>query len=170
MLPILGLMADNIANGPSTVRFPGIVPAPNGFRGLLHIDASHCLACGMCAYVCVSDAITGLEQAESYQWSYEPGRCTFCARCVERCPGQALAMAAEPAPSYAQRGALALTVQVPFPACPDCGKPTRNATDEWLRSAFGNVDDKVRDLARLCARCRRRQVQRGLIAVAGDGI
>ena len=170
MLRILSLMAGNIAKGPSTVPFPGQVPTPEAFRGLVRIDVSRCLTCGMCSYVCVSGAITGREKADHYQWNYDPGRCTFCARCASRCPGQALAMGEQPAPSYGEHGALASKVQVPLPLCPDCGKPTTNAPEEWLQGAFANVDDRTRDLAHLCIRCRRKRVQRGLFPSAGDAL
>lgn len=167
MLRVLKLMSGNLANGPSTVRFPGQVAAPAEFRGLVRIESSQCLACGICAYVCVSRAITGREQESHYQWSYDPGRCTFCARCADRCPGRALALTPDPAPAYAARGELAVEVPVPLPVCPECGRPSRNTTETLLRSAFEHIDEKTRQLAELCPRCRRRRLQQGMKTFAG---
>ena len=167
MLRVLKLMTGNLAKGPSTVRFPGQVAAPEAFRGLVRIESSQCLACGICAYVCVSRAITGREQESHYHWSYDPGRCTFCARCADRCPGQALALAPEPVPHYAAHGELAVEVPVPLPLCPECGTPSRRTTETLLRSAFESIDEKTRRLAELCPRCRRRQLQLGMKTFAG---
>jgi formate hydrogenlyase subunit 6/NADH:ubiquinone oxidoreductase subunit I len=168
MHPILRLLADQVSLGPATVPFPGRVPTPDGFRGLVGIDPGRCLACGLCSYVCVSSAIAGEEQENHYRWSYDPGRCTFCARCVDRCPGQALAMDPAPPAPYGRPGEHAATCTVPLPACPDCGKPARNTPEAWLRSAFGRVDDNLRDLAKRCVRCRRRHLQEELKAIGGQ--
>ena len=90
MPKILRVIARNLKQGPATIRLPGSVPVPDGFRGRVKIDPRHCLACGMCSYVCVTQAITGSNSPAAFQWAYDPGRCTFCARCLERCPGSAL--------------------------------------------------------------------------------
>ena len=166
MLRVLNLLAGNLSQGPSTLPFPSQVPTPGDFRGLVRLDPSRCLTCGICAYVCVSRAITGLEQGSAYLWSYDPGRCTFCARCRERCPGRALSMDPAPMPPYARQGDLYTEIAVERPACPECGKPAHAPTEAWLQTAFGQVDDRTRRLVRLCVRCRRRQLQRGMKAGA----
>jgi len=99
MFGILAVIAGNVLHGSGTIRLPGSVPCPSEFRGAVTLDPALCLACGIRSYVCVSDAITGAEQDKNYLWTYEPGRCTFCKRCVDRCPGRALTMAAEPVPT-----------------------------------------------------------------------
>ncbi len=63
MLGILKVIAGNAASAPATVRLPEHVPAPARFRGRVAIDPARCVACGTCAYVCVSDAITGRDEA-----------------------------------------------------------------------------------------------------------
>ena len=136
-------------------------------RGMVRMDPCRCLACGICSYVCVSAAITAVEKQDTYEWRYEPGRCTFCARCAERCPGRALTMAPEPPPSYTSRDQLTLETSVPFQACPGCGKPNRNVTEEWLGTAFGLADDAARNSMRLCPDCRRRRTQSALKVAAG---
>ena len=168
MFRVLRLMAGNLSKGPATIPFPGQVPAPDLFRGAVRLEPSRCLACGMCAYVCVSRAITGEDRTGEYHWSYDPGRCTFCARCADRCPGEALSMEPIPLDPYRQQGGLAREVAVPLPVCPDCGQPVRNTPEAWLHAAFGQVDERTRELARLCVRCRRRRLQRGMKASRGE--
>lgn len=167
MFDILRVIGQNAVSAPATVRLPGSVPAPAGFRGRVLMDPSRCLACGVCAYVCVSSAISGREVDGGYAWAYEPGRCAFCARCAERCPGRALSMEGSAAPAYTRPGELGAEVRVAFPLCPDCGAPRRPATEELLGRAYAQVGEEVRELARRCERCRRRALQRRLAASAG---
>jgi formate hydrogenlyase subunit 6/NADH:ubiquinone oxidoreductase subunit I len=165
---ILQVIRDNLSRPPATVRLPGAVPTPAGFHGPVLHDPSRCVACGLCAYVCVSDAILAGDRDGGFAWEYDPGRCAFCARCVERCPGHALRMDGRPAPAYTRPGELAVRHQVPFPSCPDCGAAARPATEELLKLAFDDVTTETRELLRRCERCRRRRVQRSLAAVAGE--
>lgn len=166
-MSILRVITRNLLRGPATVRFPDRAPVAAGYRGPVTFEPARCLACGLCAYVCVSEAITGTQGATAYGWGYEPARCTFCARCVDHCPGRALSMAAEPAPAYRRLGALAVHDEVPFPPCEECGRPRRPATEELIRLAFDHPAEETRALVRLCERCRRRRLQRGMAALAG---
>jgi ferredoxin len=169
MFRLLEVITRNLEDGPATVRLPASAPPPLGFRGPVLFDPARCVACGMCAYVCVSDAITGINRESWYEWAYNPGQCTFCARCVERCPGKALCVAPEPAPAYRLVGELAAQRRVPFPMCPDCGLAARPATEELLRVAFESMDALSRERLVLCERCRRRRLQRSMMAAAYDG-
>jgi formate hydrogenlyase subunit 6/NADH:ubiquinone oxidoreductase subunit I len=164
VLRILRVINGNLVEGPATVRLPASVPSPAGYRGPVVLDPARCLACRICAYVCVTAAITGAEEGAAYAWTYDPGRCTFCARCLERCPGAALTMLAEPSPAYTRVGELEVLYMIPFPACPDCGAPVRRVTDELLGRAFEQVTEETRELMRRCERCRRRRLQQSLLA------
>lgn len=168
MPAILRVIADNLAGGRVTVRLPGRVPPPPGYRGRVRIDPSRCVACGVCAYVCVSDAITGETGAAAYAWTYDPARCTFCGRCVDRCPGVALRQEAEPLPACPRPGDLAERQVVTFPTCPECGTTSRPITEELVRRAFDTPNDDTRDRLRLCERCRRRRLQRSLVVSTFD--
>jgi len=169
VLRILRVINDNVAKGPATVRLPASVPSPGGYRGPVVLDPLRCLACGVCAYVCVTGAISGSENGRACAWSYEPGRCTFCGRCLERCPGAALTMAANPLPPYTRLGELEVQHLIPFPVCPDCGVPVRPVTEELIRHAFEHIKEDTRELIRRCERCRRRRLQRSLLAaLAGE--
>ena len=160
MPKILRVIRANLKSGPATVRLPGSVPVPDGFRGRVTIDPGRCLACGTCAYVCVSGAITGSNGPAAYQWTYDPGRCTFCARCADRCPGHALIMECATAPIYRKRGELRVFKEIPLPACPQCGAPARPVTSDLLNLAFEveQERDEMSLAVKLCPRCRRRRM------------
>jgi hypothetical protein len=52
-------------------------------------------------------------------------------------------------------------------SCPACGKPVRLASEELLRTAYICIKEETRQRLRLCERCRRREVQKSLIAAPG---
>ena len=166
MIKILKMIAGNVADERATVALPGSVPTPVLFRGAVSMNTEKCIGCGICSYVCVSNAILGADQGKTYDWSYEPGRCTFCGRCMERCPAHALSMEPGALPSYEHPGERSKQCVVEFRACPECGDPVRFASDEFLKQAFDYVKDETRALVHLCPRCRRRHLQRSLIATA----
>ncbi len=168
-MSILDVIASNLHHGPQTVRFPGEVPSPLGFRGLVQMDPSRCIACGTCAYVCVSGAIATEDCGDGFGWTYQPGRCTFCARCVDYCPGHALAMDGRAAQAYRRLGELAKVYSVDYPLCPECGRPARPRSDLVLDRAFADVTPGLSQRARLCERCRRRRSWEALLAGLGKG-
>ena len=156
---ILRVIARNLKEGPVTIRLPGSVPVPEGFRGRVKIDPARCLACGTCAYVCVTNAITGTNGPAAFEWAYDPGRCTFCARCLERCPGRALTMECAPAPIYRKRGDLRVSFDIALPECPECGAPNRPVTSDLIELAFGKtINNDTRAVMSLCPRCRQRRL------------
>jgi formate hydrogenlyase subunit 6/NADH:ubiquinone oxidoreductase subunit I len=162
VLRILNVIGKNVQEGPVAVKLPDSVPCPEGYRGGVAIDPAQCLACGTCAYVCVSNAITGGDEGANYIWTYEPGRCTFCARCVDHCPGNALSMEAKPVPSYFNFGELGVRQSVPLPLCVQCGAPVRPTTERFLNRAFSDVTQHIRESVQLCERCRRYRLQKNL--------
>lgn len=159
---ILNLIAANLQQGPETVRFPESVAPLRGYRGLVQIDTTRCVACGVCAYVCPSTAITVSARIDHCDWSYDPGRCTFCGRCADLCLGDALSMEETPAPAYTTPGALARLHTVPYPACPECGKPARPINREILAHILPGITEEVEVRSRLCERCRLRRSQRAV--------
>ena len=168
MFRILEVIAGNVLHGPGTIRLPGSVPCTPEFRGAVTHDPALCLACGICSYVCVGDAITAAEQDKNYLWTYEPGRCTFCARCVDHCPGHALTMAGVPVAAYFKPGQLGVQHLAPFPACSQCGGPSRPVNGQLLGRAFDEVNPEIRLLARLCERCRQRLQSRKFLATISE--
>lgn len=156
---IFTLIRQNFSQGPVTLRFPKRPEPQSEYRGPVVMDNDKCLACGICDHVCVSGAIAVKAFDDHFEWTYDPGRCTFCGRCVDHCPGQALTQESDHAPSYAASGALRLTEQVAYPACPECGRPALPFNDHMLSVAFGEVTDQLRHRIHLCDRCRLKLTQ-----------
>lgn len=103
---ILRLLFENLYRGTMTDRFPKQHSPAGKFRGLVENDESRCVGCAQCAYVCPSGAIEVRREGETYNWSYDPGKCTFCARCIDRCKPNTLAMQTTRPPVYAVSGEL----------------------------------------------------------------
>ena len=164
MLRILQVIGGNALAKRATVRLPDRVPPPANFRGEVLLETANCVACGMCAYVCVSEAIKVLDQQDAMAWTYRPGQCTFCARCVERCPGQALSMNSDTMRTYTKPSELQVEQQVAFPRCPDCGRTVRPAGERLTSLGFESPGDDTRRLLTLCERCKRKHIQRNIFA------
>ncbi|MGC9966378.1 MAG: 4Fe-4S dicluster domain-containing protein [Syntrophobacteraceae bacterium] len=169
-MSIFHVLMKNLRNKPATLRIPEQTPHPQAFRGPVKIDVEKCIGCGMCAYVCVSYAVRVNEFEDSCEWLYLPGRCTFCGRCTAVCPGGALRMENGSVPIYCSLGELDETHRVPYPACPECGRPSRPVAESVLKRAFGEPSEKVRKGILLCQRCRLRRSQKDLWATAGKSI
>jgi formate hydrogenlyase subunit 6/NADH:ubiquinone oxidoreductase subunit I len=160
VLRSIRLIGANLLTKRAAVRLPDRVPPPANFRGEVLLDPENCLACGMCAYVCVSEAIKVVEYQDSFAWSYQPGQCTFCARCVERCSGQALCMKPDPMRAYTHAGELNVQHVVTFPKCRECGQTVRPAGVRIASLAFESATEDTRELLTLCERCKRKHLQR----------
>lgn len=103
---IVGLLWENLRRGVMTVRFPARPPVSQGYRGLVLFDPEHCVGCAICRFRCTSGAITFEAGRTEFTWSYDPGRCTFCGRCVEGCREHALSQECACPPIYNTAGAL----------------------------------------------------------------
>jgi ferredoxin len=156
---ILNVLFGNFSQGTETLRFPDrAVPAAE-YRGAVVIDREKCMVCGICDYVCVSGAIELHAYDDHGEWNYDPGRCTFCARCVDHCPAKALAQESDRPVSYGVAGALSVREEVAYPACPECGNPALPFDEAVLGRAFAEVSDELRQRVHLCEKCRRRATQ-----------
>jgi formate hydrogenlyase subunit 6/NADH:ubiquinone oxidoreductase subunit I len=164
-MKIFSILSKNLRVRPITLRFPGEVPYPKEFRGPVKIQTEKCIGCGMCAYVCVSGAIRVIDHEDHCEWAYSPGRCTFCGQCAAVCPVQALRMEDWSAPSYFRAEALDEMYRVPYPVCPECGRPTPPIREALLAQIFKEVTPEVLARSQLCRRCRQRASQRGLVSI-----
>ncbi len=164
---ILNVISANLRRGPATYRFPDRPDTPERFRGLLCHDASECVACGACAYVCGPGAIQLIEQDEQAVWEFDPGRCTFCARCLDVCEPGALRMDDKCVGSYTKVGGLRQMSEVKYPTCEDCGTKIRPLSQKVLQKVPEELRGAVEEGSHLCEDCRRRRYQRRMASPGG---
>ena len=89
-MKILTMMWNNLRRGYQTLLFPARPEISHRFRGQVQFDPALCIGCAICRFRCTSSAIEFKTGKEEFTWSYNPGQCTFCGRCVEGCKDYAL--------------------------------------------------------------------------------
>jgi len=149
---IFNLIADNVSHHRSTLRFPEQSKLKVEYRGIVRMDTSKCIGCGICDYVCPSSAISVKRYEDHMDWRYDVSRCTFCGRCARTCPGEALAQDCERPHSYSKPHAE--YHEITYPHCTQCGRSMPGFNDQMMMRAFGNVSDKLRERVQVCDRCR----------------
>lgn len=123
---ILNMMWKNIRRGYQTLLFPARPPVSPHFRGRVEFDPSKCIGCAICRFRCTSKAIDYKPGKTAFVWSYNPGQCTFCGRCVEGCKEGALRQEEACPPIYMSQGELKVSYTVPRRA--PAPKPAASAT------------------------------------------
>jgi formate hydrogenlyase subunit 6/NADH:ubiquinone oxidoreductase subunit I len=103
---MLLMLWKNFWGGYRTLLFPERPPVTERFRGLVQFDPEKCGGCAICKFRCTSRAIDFKGGKGEFTWSYNPGQCTFCGRCVEGCKDQALSQEQAPPPIYTTKGEL----------------------------------------------------------------
>lgn len=103
---ILAMLGQNLRRGIQTLRFPARPPVTEGYRGLVQFDQNLCSGCAMCRFRCTARAITFTAGKGTFTWSYDPGQCTFCGRCVDGCKEHALSQDPTCPPIYLSAGTL----------------------------------------------------------------
>jgi ferredoxin len=155
---IWSILSRNAIQGSRTRHPSDDVPFPEGFRGALRHTQEQCAGCGICAYVCSPTAIR-LEASDrdSTVWHYFAGQCTFCGRCVEYCPTDALDFDRNGPPVTRDPSQHRLAHAVVFPPCPLCGRPVLPMPARLLVRLYGEpVPEALQAGRRLCERCRGR--------------
>jgi formate hydrogenlyase subunit 6/NADH:ubiquinone oxidoreductase subunit I len=121
---ILTMLWKNLWGGYRTMLFPARPKVSAGYRGLVEFDPELCTGCAICRFRCTARAIEFRAGKGEFVWSYDPGHCTFCGRCVEGCKTHALSQEPACPPIYLNIGDLkhSYTVQrkppAPKPAVP----------------------------------------------------
>jgi formate hydrogenlyase subunit 6/NADH:ubiquinone oxidoreductase subunit I len=103
---ILTMLWKNLWGGSRTMLFPARPNVGEHYRGLVRFDPALCSGCAICKMRCTARAIEFKAGKGEFTWSYEPGQCTFCGRCVEGCKEHALSQDSECPPIYLTPGEL----------------------------------------------------------------
>ena len=126
---ILTMLWKNLWGGSRTMLFPARPKVTARYRGLVRFDPTLCSGCAVCKMRCTSRAIDFKTGKGEFTWSYEPGQCTFCGRCVEGCKDHALSQDSEIPPIYLTIGELKKSYTVARkPPAPRPASPTPAAT------------------------------------------
>jgi formate hydrogenlyase subunit 6/NADH:ubiquinone oxidoreductase subunit I len=132
---ILSMLSSNLWRGVVTLRFPARPPVSKGFRGLVLMDPTLCTGCAVCRFRCTARAIKFTAGKNEFTWSYDPGQCTFCGRCVEGCKEHALRQCAECPPVYLSIGTLRTSYTIPRkPPAAKAPNPTGTQPSEGATS------------------------------------
>jgi formate hydrogenlyase subunit 6/NADH:ubiquinone oxidoreductase subunit I len=73
---------------------------------LVRFDPELCIGCAICRFRCTARAIEFKAGKGEFTWSYDPGHCTFCGRCVEGCKEHAISQDEACPPIYLNIGEL----------------------------------------------------------------
>jgi len=96
----------NLWGGSRTLLFPERPKVNEHYRGLVRFNPELCSGCAICRFRCTARAIEFKAGKGEFTWSYDPGQCTFCGRCVEGCKANALSQDSECPPIYLTAGEL----------------------------------------------------------------
>jgi formate hydrogenlyase subunit 6/NADH:ubiquinone oxidoreductase subunit I len=138
---ILTMLWKNLWGGSRTMVFPLRPDVSERYRGLVRFDPTLCSGCAICKMRCTSRAIDFKTGKGEFTWSYDPGQCTFCGRCVEGCKEHALSQDSECPPIYLTVGALkkSYTVARKTPVKPVAAAPTAAVAEQAANPATGGA-------------------------------
>ena len=138
---MLLMLWKNFWGGNRTLPFPERPKVSEQFRGLVQFDPEKCGGCAVCKFRCTSRAIDIKGGKGEFTWSYNPGQCTFCGRCVEGCKDNALSQESAPPPIYTAVGELKKSYTVARKATvkPAAAKTTATAATSAVEPAAGRA-------------------------------
>jgi len=140
-MKMLAMLWRNLWGGARTLRFPARPKVTERYRGLVRFNPALCTGCAICRFRCTSRAIEYKAGKGEFYWSYDPGRCTFCGRCVEGCKPHALSQESACPPVYRNLGELkkSYTVARKAPAPRATAAASAHATAAQSATAAGDA-------------------------------
>jgi len=147
---------------PFTTKYPRkpYIP-PDGFRGAAEYDPEKCVGCAACSQECPPGAITYTDGEKERKLRLSYGVCSFCGRCEEVCPWDAVHLTKKYELAVYNREEAETGVDVPFSQCTECGKPffpspqmkaSLEKVGETL-AKYGIKQEELADLISLCPIC-----------------
>lgn len=128
---------------PATLMYP-VIPREwqERTRGAVDINASECIACGICARKCPTNAITVDNKART--WTIERMQCIQCMHCTEVCPKKCLSINSKYTTPSTEK--VVDTFKVPEKAAP----PAKGGAGAGSKKVKCNIDECV--YCGLCAK------------------
>ncbi len=156
---ILKVLFANSGKASRALSPEKLVDFPIGFKGELDHVTSLCVGCGTCEYVCSPGAINvEMEEGSHFNWVYQPVQCTFCGKCVEYCPTNALSLHQSAMENHiGRKEALVISHFVAYQKCENCGEPVIPLPIPTLEELYqGNLPKDLVSMMHLCDKCRNR--------------
>jgi hydrogenase-4 component H len=136
-------------------------PPEANFRGKVVMDSSLCIGCGACAMACPPRLIS-VQDTEAYRHiDLALRRCTYCARCRDVCPAQAITLSPEFETATTVIDDMTISLQLKLVRCRQCGAVvgTQRALNKVAATLSGNdhlLSGSIGWLE-LCIDCRRKE-------------
>ncbi len=110
--------------GVVTLKYPFEPrPAPENFRGMPHWDHHKCVGCGACSNHCSARCILVRDICQEIRvMLYDASRCTYCGRCAEVCPEDAITMTTRFELATEDREDITERLELFMLTCQRCGR------------------------------------------------
>jgi hydrogenase-4 component H len=126
--------------GRVTLPYPFAPHDPEpGFRGKIAVDFDKCIGCAGCVNVCTPAAITTYDKDQATRvmqlfWR----RCTYCGRCQEVCPENAIKLSQEFETATNKGEDMTIRWEVFMGPCQRCGRcfPPPTVLERMMTTGF----------------------------------
>lgn len=110
--------------GRVTLPYPATpAPAPENFRGRPIFDPAKCIGCAGCANNCPAREILVHDLCQEIRvLQYLGRRCTYCGRCADLCPEDAITMSRDFETATDNVGDLRQRLELFMSTCQRCGR------------------------------------------------